>query len=153
MRFQRFQRYEAFQWTPRSLVMAASRQTRDETKIQKRYPLIAQQMQAARDPFDADKELQLRNARAQSSDLRMRQLQAKHWRNARSDYFKATPEVQAAIRLDWQNWRGPLRPLYYQYVVDLHTGVVQQRRDKFKQEQLQLQQRLLEQSLMQPMLF
>lgn len=134
MRFQRCERYECFEWTKRKLAFASNRRSREVTKIEERYPLLAEQIEPFTPTFDADNEAHARNARIQSSEARMRALYARVWKESRRDFFRATPEQKQAIREAWLAWTGPVTCLYFRYVVDLHTGVMEQRRAAFKNQ-------------------
>lgn len=141
MKFDRSERYPEFAWTARKLAAAQSRGQRRHQAEAARVPLFADQLPAP-SAFDADAEKAARNADLHTTEQRMRDLDAKHWRAARAQYQRATPEQQAAIRSEWDRWTGPRRAQYYQYVVDLHTGVQAQRRLKRKAEERAMKQRI-----------
>jgi len=151
MKFDRTPRYGDFEWTARKLAAA---QTRGQRRLQseaKRVPLLADQL-AQPKSFDADAERAARNADSHRAEKNIRDLDAKHWRHGRAMYQRATPEQQAAIRAAWLAWTGPRRPGYYIYVVELHTGVQEQRSLKFKAEERAMKQRIWHQITAQQVL-
>lgn len=153
MKFKRMERYEDFEWTKRKLAFASNRLNREQSKIDANYPLIADQVAPLTPAFDADNEALARNARIKSSEARMRALYARVWKESRRDFFRATPEQMQAIRDDWRTWRGPLTSMYFRYVVDLHTGVVEQRREAFKQQQMNWRNEVANQPATLPLVF
>ena len=62
----------------------------------------------------------------------MRALYTRVWRESRRDYFKADVCTREVIRRAWAAWAGPLTCMYFRYVVDLHTGVMEARSQTFK---------------------
>lgn len=140
MRFKRAERYDSFEWTRRKIAFASSRQTREAQRLKTNYPLIADQIELKTKAFDADAEKAQRNARLQRIEANDRSFQARVWRESRRDFFAATDEQKHAIRQAWLDWRGPLTPLYYRYVVDLHTGVDEMRLQKLKSNMAALRQ-------------
>lgn len=107
MRFTPYGRADAFAWTSRKLANAAKRGDRIAKREQDRYPLLADQLVKPAQ-FDADAE------------------------SARRDMQAATLDQQAGIRAAWLAWRGPTTATYFRYIVDLHTGVVEQRSSAHK---------------------
>lgn len=53
---------------------------------------------------------------------------ARVWRESCRDARAATRKQRAAIREAWRAWPGPATVLCFRYLVDLHTGVLDQRR-------------------------
>jgi hypothetical protein len=79
-------------------------------------------------PRLAAAEADMRAAAHRAAEQRWRDFEARVWRESRRDARAATPQQQAAIRAHWQAWRGPATALYFRYVVDLYTGVIELRR-------------------------
>ncbi|NML16974.1 hypothetical protein [Azohydromonas caseinilytica] len=50
------------------------------------------------------------------------------WRESCRDARAATRKQRAAIRETWRAWPGPVTVLCFRYIVDLHTGALDQRR-------------------------
>lgn len=134
MRFHPLPRYEALNWTPRKQALAASRPARELAKARAALPLLADQLPEPA-PVDLDALAARRQALLAASEARMRAMTARHWRAARRDYFAATEVQRAAIRAAWAAWRGPLTALYFRYVVDVHTGVVEARSQAFRRRE------------------
>lgn len=126
MRFERKARWGTFAWTPRKRAAAASHGARVQARQQARYPLIADQF-APPPPFDEDAEARIRTDAHRATEQLHRDFEARVWKESRRDARAATPEQQQAIRKHWQAWRGPATALYFRYVVDLHTGVLERR--------------------------
>lgn len=131
MRFHPLPRYEGFNWTPRKQALAASRPARELAKARAALPLLVDQLPEPA-PVDLDALAARRQTLLAAADARMRALTARYWREARRDYFAATQAQRAAIHAAWAAWRGPLTALYFRYVVDLHTGVVEARSQAFR---------------------
>lgn len=121
MKFKRMERFERATWTKRKLALATSKPERVSQKLHNDYPLIADQLPVPK-AFDADAELARRQALQDSAQVRQRAHEARCWRAARGNFFRATPEQQEAIRSAWRAWRGPLTAFYFGYVVDVATG-------------------------------
>ncbi|MEF9946821.1 MAG: hypothetical protein RR800_00515 [Comamonas sp.] len=134
MKFKRMERYEPVVMTARKLGNAARRVVKQCTQLASDYPLFSDQLEQPA-PFDADHELKKRQKLQEAAETRMRAAQAKHWRQARRDYFQATPEQRIAIMAAWNTWRGPLRASNFQYLVDVHNGTMDARSRKFREEQ------------------
>lgn len=145
MRFAKTERYERLNWTDRKKKMAASRPARDLAKARAALPLLADQLEAA-PPVDLDVEAERRQARLDAAEHRMRELAAKHWRNARRQYFAATPAQRDAIRSAWAAWRGPSTARYFQYLVDVETGVMEQRSERMRRREADLRRAIAEQA-------
>lgn len=127
MRFDRYPcRPGAFAWTPRKLAMASSKAERERAHEQARLPLLADLLPPA-PRFDLAAETAARQIQHDKSLQSQRDFTARVWRAARRDYFNASAEVRCEIRSQWQAWRGPATCLYFRYVVDVATGVQQQR--------------------------
>lgn len=134
MRFTRHPKIELFQWTKRKLALANSWPERQARKLARDYPLISDLLQAPQ-AFDLEKETEHRQDGQLRSYRQMRDFDARVWREARRDYFLACDEQRAAIRAAWLAWRGPTTCLYFRYVVDLHTGVMEARYERSRAEQ------------------
>lgn len=127
MRFDRYPcRLSPFAWTPRKLAMASSKAERERAREQARLPLLADQVPPA-PRFDLAAETAARQIQHDRSLQSQRDFTARVWRAARRDYFNAGAEVRSEIRSQWLAWRGPATCLYFRYVVDVATGVQQQR--------------------------
>ena len=123
MRFSPFGRAQMFAWTSRKLAIAQGRGARVAKREQQRYPLLADQTPAPQ-PFDADLEARRQDANLRESDQRIRNFHARVWREARRDFQRGTSEQREAIRSAWRAWAGPVTSIYFRYIVDLHTGVM-----------------------------
>lgn len=134
MRFTRTSRSPRLEWTPRKLSIALQRPHRRAQLEADRLPLLAPLLPPTGD-VDPDTELQQRQARADVSEARMRQLEARIWRSARCEFFAATEPQKEAIRKAWAEWTGPTKAFYFQYVVELHTGVQDARSREFQQRE------------------
>lgn len=132
MRFERKRRWGEFAWTPRKLAAAQSHGERVRARQEKRYPLLADQLPQPA-PFDADAEARMRSEAHQQTEQRFRDFEARVWRESRRDARAAPAPQQAAIREHWLSWSGPATALYFRYVVDLHTGVLEQRQQAAKE--------------------
>jgi hypothetical protein len=143
MKFKRMERYEPVDLTPRKLANAERRIARQCERLVADYPLFADQLEQPA-PLDPERELRHRQQLLSSAEKRMRDLQAKHWRQARREYFQATPEQRAAIMAAWNAWRGPLRASNFQYLVDVHNGTMEARSRKFREEQAAIARRIAE---------
>ncbi|WP_306552820.1 hypothetical protein [Acidovorax sp.] len=134
MRFSRQARAELFEWTQRKLTLATKRPARQAQKLASDYPLIAEVLDTP-PSFDLARETEQRCRRRLQSEQRMRALHARVWRESRRDYFGATEEQRALIRAAWRDWTGPTTSLYFRYVVDLHTGVIEARSERCRSEE------------------
>lgn len=126
MRFTRFGKAPRFAWTPRKLAAANGRGARTLKRDQERYPLLADQMEAP-PPLNTDLEAKRRDTRMRASEQCLRTFHAGVWRESRRDAQLGTPAQRANIRAAWLAWTGPTTSLYYRYIVDLHTGVMEHR--------------------------
>lgn len=151
MRFAKTERYEPLNWTDRKKKMAASRPARDLAKARAALPLLAEQLEAA-PPVDLDVEAQRRQERLDVAERRMREMTARHWRCARRQYFASTPAQRDAIRSAWLAWRGPLTALYFQYLVDVETGVMQKRTECMRRRDSELRRAIAEEMARQAVL-
>lgn len=79
---------------------------------EQRQPVLTSQ------PFDADGS---RGVGRSDHDARV-------WRESCRDARAATRKQKAAIREAWRAWPGPATVLCFRYIVDLHTGALDQRR-------------------------
>lgn len=142
MRFDRHpHRVEPYQWTPKKLALAASKPERQRRKEQKRLPLLAELIPAA-PVFDLQAEQAARDAAHVRSIQATRNLEAKHWRQGRAMYFATDEPTRARIRADWMAWRGPARPGYFIYLVEVATGVYEARAQIARQKYADLHKRI-----------
>ncbi|MEM5314164.1 hypothetical protein [Paraburkholderia sp. JHI869] len=133
MRFDREPRAEGYNWTARKEALFLRREAREVEKIARDYPLFVGQFQP-RPTLPVDDERRRRERMLLESDQRWRDLQARFWRQARSAYFACSPEMRAAILVEWNEWRGAARPLYFTYVVEKHNGVGEARSRRLREE-------------------
>lgn len=131
MRFTRYPRVEPFEWTKRKLTLAANRPDREAVKMANTYPLIAALLEPPK-PFDLECETERRRLALQRSDQRMRTFHARVWRESRRDFFLASDAQRTMIRSAWREWRGPTTSTYFRYLVDLHTGIMEARSERFR---------------------
>lgn len=134
MKFHRVEKYGQLEITARKLRLMESKPERERKALAAKLPLLADLLPQAA-PVDVRAAVQERQRRADASEQRMRSLYARVWRESRRDFFAANPAQQTAIREAWAGWSGPRTCLYYRYVVDLHTGVMAARSEKFQREQ------------------
>lgn len=121
MRFDRHPRFEGITWTERKRLAAERKPQRDRKRLEKAYPLFADQLPVATALPEAD-EIDLRTRQAHKSEQAMRDLDAKHWRKGRSLYFACSPAMRAAIQAEWRAWRGPANARCFIYIVEKHNG-------------------------------
>ncbi|MFM0386902.1 hypothetical protein [Paraburkholderia dipogonis] len=108
MRFDRRLRFEPLTWTARKEVAYLGRHKRAQAKIDREYPLFAHQF--VPEPLnDVEVEKERRERMALAGEQRMRDLEAKHWREGRAAYFACEPAVRQQIIAEWTGWRGPAR--------------------------------------------
>lgn len=67
--------------------------------------------------------------------------EARVWRESCRDARAATRKQQAAIREAWRAWPGPATVLCFRYLVDLHTGALDQGRQNGRPSMKDAQQR------------
>lgn len=152
MKFHRVEKYGSIEFTARKISLIESKPERQRKALADRLPLLADQLPHAA-PVDVQYELSRRQALADSSELRMRSRLAGLWRSGRRDYFAAADDTRAAIRSAWDAWSGPQTASYFRYVVDLHTGVMAAREERFRQQQREHQAQRCIARAMQPRLF
>jgi hypothetical protein len=133
MRFDREPRPDGYCWTARKEALYLRRGVREAEKIARDYPLFVDQFEP-RPTLPVDEERKRRERMLQESDQRWRDLQARVWRQARSAYFACSPEMRAAIVAEWNQWRGPVKPLYFTYVVEKHNGVGEERSRRIREQ-------------------
>ncbi|WP_434667789.1 hypothetical protein P5W99_36140 [Paraburkholderia sp. A3BS-1L] len=126
MRFEREPRPEGYCWTARKEALYLRRGAREAEKIARDYPLFIDEFQPC-PTLPVDEERKRRERMLAESDQRWRDLQARFWRQSRHEYFACEPVMRAAIIAEWNQWRGPLRPLYFTYIVEKHNGVGEER--------------------------
>lgn len=131
MRFSRYPRVEVFEWTKRKLTLAERRPQRQAMKLASNYPLIASVLEPPQ-AFDLERETESRRLAYQRSEQRMRAFHARIWRESRKNFFLASDAQRALIRSAWLEWRGPTTSTYFRYLVDLHTGVMKARSERFR---------------------
>lgn len=105
---------------------------RKQERERARYPLFPDQI-AVR---SLDEEVSRRLLSRQSAECNMRTFHARVWRESRRDYWRASEEQRAAIRLMWNGWRGPLDATYFRYVVDFCTGVMAARDERMRADRM-----------------
>lgn len=142
MRFDRQPRYEEYQWTRRKEAMFLKRHERVAQKLERDYPLFADQLAPAPET-DVDAEKALRIDRARKSERRMRDLDASQWRAGRASYFACDRETRVRIMAEWRAWPGPAKPQYLIYVVEKHNGVGEERTRRMRERDAELREQLL----------
>lgn len=143
MRFDRRPKFEEYTWTRRKLQAFMQRAARRRQRLERAAPLLAtvlhEEPSVAPNP---DVELAQRQASAAASEQRMRDLDAKHWRQARSAYFACPAELRAVVRRAWLQWRGPATAFYFGYVVSIHDGSREAQLKRLAQEEQALRDRI-----------
>lgn len=134
MKFTRFERYEPVTITDRKRQAFLRKQERERA----RYPLFPDQIEQR----SLESEVERRKMSAQASETRMRDLWARVWREARRDYWAASEEQREAIRIKWEGWRGGRDPKYFRYVVDVCTGVMEERARQMRERDRELRDRI-----------
>ncbi|KVK79022.1 hypothetical protein [Burkholderia sp. MSMB1498] len=142
MRFDRSVRYEDYIWTPRKEVAFLNRHKRVAKKLERDYPLFADQFAPA-SKTDVDVEKALRRDWARKSEQRMRDIDSSQWRSGRASYFACDPEMRARIMAEWRAWPGPAKPLYFIYVVEKHNGVGEERTRRMREREAELRAKIL----------
>lgn len=141
MRFQRIPRIEGYQWTSRKETAYLQRHKRIAKRIERDIPLFAEQY-APQPETDVQAEKARRERMAIAGEQRMRDLEAKHWRQGRASYFACTAAIRAQIRDEWDRWRGPLKAGYFIYIVEKHSGEAERRRIYYENERRKLLERV-----------
>lgn len=126
MRFDRREKPPEFKWTARKLALFRSRAARRKAKLEKDYPLFADQIPLPPAISEAD-EAARRQAASVRTEQRYRDLMAAHWRHGRRQYFACDVDLRGQIRQAWVTWRGPATPGYFIYVVEQHNGKAAER--------------------------
>lgn len=134
MKFARVDKYGRLEITERKLKLIKSKPERQRQALAKKLPLLVELIEPA-PTVDVDAVIEARQSRVDAAERRMRSLYARIWRDARKDYFAADAAIRAAIRVSWDKWTGPRTCSYFRYVVDLETGVMAQRSERFFQQQ------------------
>ncbi len=134
MKFARFERYEPVTITERKRLAFLRKQERERA----RYPLFPDQIEQR----SLESEVDRRKKSAQASETRMRDLRAKFWREARREYWAATEAQREAIRVMWDGWRGGREPTYFRYVVDVCTGVMEERVRQIRERDRELRAKI-----------
>ncbi len=143
MRFQRMQRYERFEWTPRKLQSFLQRGERQPRKVDQTYPLLGAALLVQPAPAPGtDAELAARRAANTVCEKRMRDLNAGHWWRARAQYFGCEPDARHVIRRAWNAWTGPANAQMFPYVVEQHSGAAEARRQRVRAVDVVLRQQL-----------
>ncbi|PCE30300.1 hypothetical protein [Burkholderia ubonensis] len=142
MRFDRAVRYDEYIWTRRKELAFLGRHKRVARKLERDYPLFADQL-APEPETDVDAEKARRIARARESEQRMRDLDASHWRSGRASYFACDMETRVRIMAEWRTWTGPVKPLYFIYVVEKHNGVGEERTQRMREREAEIRARVL----------
>ncbi|MFM0608809.1 hypothetical protein PQR05_30190 [Paraburkholderia sediminicola] len=137
MRFDRRVRFEPLTWTARKEAAYLGRHKRAQAKIDREYPLFAHQF--VPEPLnDVEVEKERRERMALAGEQRMRDLEAKHWREARAAYFACEQTVRQEIIAEWTGWRGPARAGYFIYIVEKHNGAADERARQYRTRVLEL---------------
>lgn len=145
MRFDRHpHRVAPYEWTPRKLALAASKSERQRKKEQDRLPLLADFIEPA-PAFDLEAEKAARDIAHAKSIQAMRDIDAKHWRRGRALYFAADLATRERIKAKWLEWKGPAKPGYFIYVVEVETGAYQARAEAARERDANLRRGILEQ--------
>ncbi|CAG4925264.1 hypothetical protein [Paraburkholderia gardini] len=144
MRFDRRRRIEGDSWTARKEASYLKRHVREARRIQRDIPLFADQFTPA-PSLDVAEERARRERAAQHGDQEMRDLCAKHWRNARTAYFACPAGMRAEIADEWRRWRGPATGAYFAYVVEKHNGVGEARSMHHARREALIRTRIIEQ--------
>ena len=110
------------------------RQERATDRIAQAYPLFADQIEAPR-ALSVDEERERRERMFDRSEQRMRDLFARHWRDARREYFACAAEVRELIMGEWRGWRGPANPVCFSYVMEKHNGVGAEKSRVFRERE------------------
>ncbi|WP_176060281.1 hypothetical protein [Paraburkholderia sp. BCC1876] len=144
MRFDRTPRFEGLTWTARKEAAYLRRHKRAQDKIDRDFPLFAHQFAPA--PMnDVDAEKERRQRLALAGEQRMRDLDAKHWREGRAAYFACGRAVRERIMVEWTSWRGPAKALYFIYVVEKHSGAAEERARECRAREAALRARIEQQ--------
>lgn len=152
MKFQRIPKYGQLEVTARKLRMIENKPKRERKALAAKMPLFAELLPQATQ-VDVQAVLQQRQQHADAAEQRHRSLYARVWRESRRDFFYANAETQEAIRDAWKHWTGPRTCLYFRYVVDLHTGVMEARSLRFQQELAEVRAQRQAEREAQPHLF
>lgn len=134
MQFAKRARMDAITITARKAAAIARRHQRELDK----YPLLHGEIEAARLSIP-EIEAQ-RNLQSSEYEQRLRNQDARVWRESRRDFFRSPAETQDAIRKMWMAWAGPRTPLYYRYCVDQCTGEGCRRIAAMKARSLEIRQ-------------
>lgn len=134
MKFQRTKKYGQIEFTARKLSMLESGPERKRKALAAKLPLLADLLPIPA-PVDVRAVIEERQQRADACEQRTRSLYARVWRESRRDFFAANNAQRAEIRNAWDAWTGPRTCMYYRYVVDLHTGIMAARSERFKRQQ------------------
>ncbi|WP_440986244.1 hypothetical protein ACQHIH_21325 (plasmid) [Xanthomonas sontii] len=134
MKFQRFRRYGKIDITARKLRAIEKKPARDRKKQAEKMPLLADLLPPAL-PANVEQVIEARQAQSDAFERDMRARNARTWRESRRDYFAAGEQTRFVIRDAWRRWTGPRTCGYFRYVVDLHTGVMEARCQKYQKAQ------------------
>lgn len=137
MRFDRREKIEGFCWTDRKKAAYQRKISKALEKANAAVPLFAGLI-AVPAPLSPEAEEVRRNRLCLDSEQYMRDSEAKGWRKGRQLYFACSPEIKAAIRAEWRNWRGPARPTYFIYVVEKHNGDYERRRQRISEQEAEI---------------
>lgn len=152
MKFTRTERYGKVTLSQRKITMMLSKPLRESKRLAEKLPLFADQLPAPQ-AVDVTAETMARQTHLHACEERMRALNARVWRESRRDFFAATSTERAEIRRAWANWTGPTTCLYFRYIVDLHTGVMQQRAETLRAQKQEIQDARRAHALTNPTLF
>lgn len=143
MRFDRQPRPEGYQWTARKEALHLRREAREVEKIARDYPLFVGEFQP-RPTVPVEEERKRREQQLMESEQRWRDLMAEQWRVSRREYFACPPAMRAAIMGEWNRWRGPLRPVYFTYLVEKHNGVGERKSQAHREHEAAMMARIRE---------
>jgi len=137
MRFTRTERYQPLTFTDRKRAAFARKQQRER----ERYPLFAEHV--ASEQHSAADEIERRQRRSERSEQTMRNLYARIWREARARFHSQPEDIKAKIRDAWAAWTGPTTCKYFSYVVDLQSGLDEERRVEMRRRATEVRRHVL----------
>jgi len=142
MLFDKRPKFDGLNWTDRKIKMLESRPKRQQEKLQNKYPLFADQIEAPV-AIMIDQELSRREIVATQIEQEWRDREAKSWRKVRADYFSCSCEMRSEILSYWITWRGPRTAFNFGYVVEQFNGVSESKRLKFEEDERVMYERIL----------
>lgn len=136
MRFTRAQRYEPLTFSDRKAQAYQRRLLRQQAAL----PLFAEQI--AEQQHDWQSEQERRRHFARLAEQRHRDFDARVWREARREHFALPADLRAACMAEWRAWTGPLHGRSLLYIVSKYNGRQEERRQRHREEQHAMHQRL-----------